>query len=273
MLRRRLTDWLQHVRGSIYWRRRVHSAHHRALPHLIIIGAQKSGTSSLFNYLAQHPQLHPSCRKEIHYFDRYFSLGLDWYKAHFPQHDAMQQNDLAYEASPNYLCDPYAPQRIFELLPSARLIALLRNPTERAISHYFHEKRHGRETLSIMQTLAEEEQRIAAHNNSNNTNPFRRCYKLRGRYHEQLQRFLTLFPQQQLLVINSNDLFSDPAAVLHKTFRFLGVDDSFHPHNLHPHNVGSNTHKVEPEVYNYLNDYFRPHNQSLYDLLNRDLGW
>lgn len=118
----------------------------------------KCGTTSLFYYLAQHPQLIPSATKEVHFFDGRVSLendtwalGLPWYRAHFPLKISMGDGKKAFEASPSYLFHPWAPERIHATLPNVKLIALLRNPAKRAVSHYLHERRKGRETLPLMQ--------------------------------------------------------------------------------------------------------------------------
>jgi len=113
------------------------------------VGAQKAGTSSLYSYMVQHPQVLPAARKEIHYFDRHYDKGLRWYRRHFPLRARLSSERLSGEASPYYLFHPHAPRRIAETLPDARILMLLRNPANRAISHYFHEARVGREKLPL----------------------------------------------------------------------------------------------------------------------------
>ncbi|MFO7955055.1 sulfotransferase family protein [Thioalkalivibrio sp.] len=135
----------------------------RGLPDFIIIGAQKSGTTSLYAYLSQHPQLFPSSTKEVHFFDGgldpsvdTFKKGMPWYRAHFPLRKNMGANQRTFEASPLYIFNPLAPERIANVVPNVKIIALLRNPTERAISHFFHERRRGREPLAIDEALEKE---------------------------------------------------------------------------------------------------------------------
>jgi hypothetical protein len=255
----------------------------RAFPSFIIIGAQKSGTTSLFFYLSQHPQITPSCKKEVHFFDGginpnvdNFNKGEPWYRSHFPLKRNISNNQKVFEASPLYIFNPLSPGRISELTPEVKLIAVLRNPVERAISHYFHEKRNGRELLPIMKALQSEEERLSPviKNQDYKSAIFReQSYKTRGLYHEQLKRYSNYFPMSNILVLNSDTFFTQPNDTLRRVFEFVGVDTEFTIDNLKPHNVGKNRTKVDPDVYEYLEDYFRPHNQELYELIKENYGW
>ena len=172
--------------------------------------------------------------------------------------------------------NPLAPKRIFNLVPEIKLIIILRNPTERAISQYFHEKRKGFEPLSIMEALREEESRLenVTHNKNYVTDAFiRHSYKARGRYRQQIERFLNYFPREQLLILNSDEFFCKPNKVLRQTFKFVGVDEGFKVKDLKPSNVAMNKSKVDKSVYQYLNDYFLPFNEALYELVGEDYGW
>lgn len=255
----------------------------RVMPDFIIVGAQKAGTTSLFSYLAQHPQLHPSSKKEVHFFsdgkragvDR-FGRGERWYRAHFPRRETLRDGDRAFEASPSYLFHPLAPERIHRMVPTARLIVMLRNPVDRAISHYFHQRRKGRETLPILEALQAEEERLApALAREDYRDPvFRQfSYKSRGVYHEQIRRYLEYFPPEQLLIFDADDLFTCPEATLVRVWDFVGVEEAFEGLDLSPRNVGSNRQRVDEDVRTYLEDWFRPHNRALEELLGRDFDW
>ena len=251
-------------------------------PRVIIIGTQKGGTTSLFHYLQQHPQLVGSYTKEVHYFDGgldpsvdTFAVGLPWYRSHFPRSDE-NEGLLAFEASPLYLYNPLCAERIAAALPDTKLIALLRNPTERAISNYFHETLRGRETLPIEQALDAEESRLAeaqAAGDYKHHNFVHHSYQARGRYLEQLERFEALFPAEQRFVAASEELFSDPATVVRRVLEFIGVDADFEFPDLRPQHVSGNRTKVEPGVYERLDAYFAPHNRALYEHLGQDFGW
>jgi len=128
----------------------------RVLPNYLIIGAQKTGTSSLFNYLSMHPQVINSNKKEVHYFDKNFERPLNWYKQFFP-FKFIANNYTIGEATPDYLYHPFVAQRIYNTIPGVKLIIILRNPVERVISHYFQAVRKNNEQRPIMQALIEED--------------------------------------------------------------------------------------------------------------------
>jgi hypothetical protein len=252
----------------------------RSLPHFIIIGAQKCGTSSLFYYLSQHPQIRLSSKKELHFFDGgadpavdNYEKGSGWYRSHFPFLKSVSGQCLTGEATPIYIFDPLVPARISNLLPTVKLIALLRNPTERAISHYFHARGKNMEPLSIMEALQKEDERMRSADFSS-VSFIHHSYKSRGRYWEQLERYRRYFAAEQLLVLSSEEFFRDPANILHKVFGFLGVRKDFEIKDLVPiKNVAIKKAQVSPEVYDYLDNYFRPHNQALHQLLGRKFDW
>lgn len=281
--KRRLKKVERFVKSVTILKYRQTTSSKRPLPDFLIIGAQKSGTTSLFHYLGQHPQIAPSLKKEIHYFDGggnpaidNYLKGPDWYRSNFPIRKESQSALKTFEASPRYIFNPLVPQRIADLIPHAKLIALLRNPTERAISHYFHEKRNGQESMPIMEALRLEEERLkpVLDKCGYKSYVFKHfSYKSRGLYYEQLARYLNYFPGENILAINSEKLFSEPEVILRRIFEFVGVDTEFTIKNLEPHNVGSNKNKVSPDVYEYLDEYYRPHNQKLYELVGEDYCW
>jgi hypothetical protein len=253
------------------------------LPDFIIIGAQKAGTSSLFAYLSQHPQLLQSVVKEVHFFDGGLNYNVDnyekgeaWYRAHFPLTKKLIAHSKTFEVSPLYIFNPLTPKRIFDLIPEVKIIALLRNPTERAISHYFHEKRKGRESLPIFEALQAEERRLESIlNNKDYKNEIFRyySYKLRGLYKLQIERYLNFFPMNQILVLSSEKFFSEPDNTLRQVFEFIGVDTEFKVKDLRPRGVGKNKRKIHTDIRQYLNDYFWPHNQALYRIIGKNFEW
>lgn len=255
----------------------------RALPDFLIIGAMKAGTSSLVSFLSQHPQLLVASRKEVHFFDGglrpsrdTYAQGPEWYREHFPLKREMGRGQKTFEASPLYLFNPLAPRRIADLVPSVKLIAILRNPTDRAISHYFHETSKGRESLPIMSALLAEEARLqpVLEAGDYKSNAYIHCsYKSRGRYREQLDRYLELFDEEQILVLGAEKFYADPVSSLQQVFRFVGVDEEYAPDDLRPRNVGVNRSEVEPEVHEYLDRYFETHNRALHELVGEDFGW
>jgi len=271
------------VRESFFKNYRQPTASRRYLPEFLIIGAMKAGTRSLYGYMMTHPELVKGIRKEIHYFDGgshpstdTYSEGETWYRAHFP----IQRNSVpakkAVDATPRYIFNPLTPQRIAESAPTMKLIALLRNPVERAISHYFHEVRMGREKLPLMDALLAEESRLKPAIESEdykNSDYNHFSYKLRGHYYDQIERYLKHFPRDQMLILESEPFFTAPESTLSQVFEFVGVDPNHQVKNLQPQNVANNKTPIDLEILDYLSDYFRPLNEKLYSLLGVRYGW
>lgn len=192
----------------------------RPPPEFLIIGAQRCGTTSLYNYLAQHPNVLPPLVKEIHFFDENWERGLDWYLAHFP----VRRNVNRYrtlEATPYYLFDPAVPARVRDTLPNARFIVLLRNPVARAISQYHHEKKYGREKLSFSDALRAEMDRLTVSDPVQRAHNLKRhSYLTRGLYRAQVERWLNTFPRERFFFLKSEDLYGDLAAHWPRLLRF-----------------------------------------------------
>lgn len=270
------------TRKSLWPYRRATSCF-RSLPDFIVIGAQRSGTSSLFHCLSQHPQVLPSFKKEIHFFDGgldpradNYSKGESWYRAHFPLRKRLIPDRKTGEASPLYLFHPLVADRIRTLVPEVRLVAILRNPIDRTISHYLHTRGLGREPLPLRQALLEEDERLkrAAHGPRHQQDSFiHHSYTSRGRYKEQLERYLTRFPREQLLVVCSEQFFNEPAVALEGVFGFIGVDKAVTIQDVTPRNVATNRIQVDSWSYQYLIEYFAPHNEELFRLLGKRFDW
>lgn len=191
--------------------RRFFSPNTGSLPNLIIIGAMKSGTSSLHFYLDQHPDVQMSRTKELHFFieENNWSRGLDWYRSHFSQRFPVRG-----ESTPAYTHFPFrrgVPQRIHEIIPEARLIYVVRDPMERTLSHYVHAVSAGRESRPVDQAV---------------TNPDE-PYVTRSRYFTQIAQYLEYFPPEQILIVNTYDLLRNRSDVVSRAFDFVGVDASF----------------------------------------------
>ena len=251
-----------------------------ALPDYIIVGAQRAGTTSLYSYLNQHPQILHASEKEVHYFDINYERGMDWYRNHFPIAQPGKQSFITGEASPYYLFHPHCADRIRKAVPDVKIIALLRNPAKRAISHYFHEVGLGWERLSIEEALRKEDERIGPELAKMRQDPLyyspayqHFSYQKRGLYLEQVRSYLNLFDPRQVLVLEAEDLFARPQTALGDVYRFLGVDSNFVPRDLRRRNKAKYSEKVPEATYKYLVDYFRPHNEQLSKHLNRSFNW
>lgn len=276
---------------------RIIAKPNRLAPSFMIIGAMKAGTTSLFSYLTQHPEITNPQFKEIHYFDYYWSRPHKWYLAHFPATDPHRPELIAGEATPGYLPHPKAAERLASRLPDTKIIVLLRNPVERAISHYFHEKRVGFETRTLAEAmhskdawitgndLTVEEERewiesIFKRRRSQTRHPdcilervpMHRAYIARSLYADQLKQWFTHFKREQILIMDSHELFSEPRASYMKTLDFLGLD-FFDIGPMKTHLAGKYDASIDPAVIDYLQETFSEPNQRLYNMLGVDYNW
>lgn len=257
----------------------------RLLPDFIVIGTQRGGTTSLFNYITRHSEIYPSFPKEVHYYSNHYHKGIDWYRSHFPlartkSWAARRHNRtiMTGEATPYYLSHPRAPQRASRDLPNLLMIILLRNPIDRAYSHYYHEVNMGVETLSFEEAISREEERLAVElvklqtdENYQSFNLQHFSYLSRGVYIDQLERWDRFFDREQMLILKSEKFFEEPLQSLHEVMAFLGVTRQelagFKPYNA------SRYPQMDPSTKDHLKDYFKPYNQRLYQYLEENLGW
>jgi lipopolysaccharide transport system ATP-binding protein len=246
----------------------------RALPSFLIIGAQRAGTTSLFYYLCSHPDVARPATKEIHFFDDNYWRGIDWYRSFFGL--SFGRARVTGEATPYYLFHPAVPTRVAATIPDVRLIALLRNPVDRAYSHYHKMRRMGIERLSFKKALAAEERRLAGEEERlladaryRSTHHRRHAYVGRGLYADQLEHWLASFPREQLLVLLSDDFFARPGEVYAQTVEFLGLPP-WQPEALEDRNPASYK-ALAPEIRAGLEARFAEPNARLAGLLGRDV--
>ncbi|MDQ2758544.1 MAG: sulfotransferase domain-containing protein [Actinomycetota bacterium] len=197
-----------------------------SLPDIVVIGGQRCGTTSLFRYLAAHPDVVTPRSKELNALSLHHGKGSGWYAGHFP---ATGPGQRALEASPLYLADPRVPARAAERLPDALFVALLRDPVERAYSHYLHNLEYDAERLPFADALAAEDERVREAlslglDTRRGIELFRNAtYVGRGLYAEQLERWFAHVPPEQVLVWRSEDFFADPATVYAEVLRRAGL--------------------------------------------------
>jgi len=243
-------------------------------PTFMIIGAQKAGTTSLHQYLGEHPDVGMPTTKEVHYFDFEAQRPLDWYRAHFPLRGSCSHTG---EATPLYLFHPAVPARVRAALPDVRLIVLLRDPVERAYSHHNYEVALGFEELSFDEAVAREPERLAGEEQRILADPGYRSYAFqhysyvsRGLYSGQLERWFEHFPREQFLVLAAERLFTDPAGTLHEVQRWLGLSEHT-PAELTARNAGSYA-PIDPALRSQLRERFAPDVSRLRDLVE-ELPW
>jgi hypothetical protein len=260
------------------------SARYRQLPDFIIAGAQKAGTTSLWSYLGEHPSIEPPMIKEVHFFDEYFHRGLAWYRMHFPLSTGRRaskgrKKSLSGESSPYYTFHPLVPQRIAAVLPQARIILLLRNPVDRAFSHYQHSCRRRHENLSFEdaidaepQRLAGEHERLVADPTYNSPAHRRNSYVERGLYLVQIERWQKYFPLEQLLILESGQFFRQPADVYARALEFLELPP-WRPAQFGNRYPGRYRDPMNAATRRKLVEFFAPHNERLYAHLGTRFDW
>ena len=271
----RIPEPVRKVARNAVWAFGRATARRRPLPDFLVIGAQKAGTTALYAYLRWHPGITGPSWKEVSFFDRHWWRGEPWYRGQFPLRSSGR---LVGEASPSYLFHPLAPERAFAVVPDARLVALIRDPVDRAYSQYQHEVALGRERLSFEDALAAEEDRTKGEVERLLADPraFSRpwwdhTYVARGLYAEQLERWLAVFPREQLLVVTTDELGERPAETYASIVAFLGAP----PHRLddYPRVFDRDYAPMRPETRSALVARFAEPNRRLEALLGRRLGW
>ncbi|KZR61793.1 sulfotransferase [Prochlorococcus sp. MIT 1303] len=195
-------------------------------PGFLGLGVQKGGTTSLYRLLTHHPGVFLPQWKELHYFSLHHGLGDAWYADFFAK---AKEDQCAGEITPYYIFHPLAPGRIKALVPHVKLIVLLRDPVERALSQLFHSQRLGLEPLELEEALAAEAERLALAEpavmaGERHPSHQEHSYLARSRYELQLARYQALFPAEQLLLLRSEDLFADTQSIWVTLQTFLGLD-------------------------------------------------
>lgn len=235
------------------------------LPDFIIIGAARCGTSSLWANLAEHPKIVPpnpqsflqfaSNHKEIHFFDREhkWKKGVDFYRSFFI---GPPQQFYYFESTPNYLYMPRVPERVKEILPKAKFIVMLRNPVDRAWSHFSNwQRKHAWKESMLYDPNCE--------------------ILKKGIYHEQLARWFELFDRSQFLIIRSEDYFANEIRIIKEAMAFVGVEPVVKgmPFYYDPVKEIKGNPPMAVKLRRDLKTFYRPHNNELEKLLGRNFGW
>jgi hypothetical protein len=263
-----------------------------ALPDFVIIGARKAGTTFLYNLLTRHPHVEPAAAKEIHYFDSLIKEeDIEWYSRCFPKPRYENgRRTITGEATP-YLAHSLAAERMARVVPQARLIALLRNPIDRAYSDYQHVVSRGKEPLTFDEAIELEVAAIEAEKLRPSSEPSgtkdkvlegedgpdeRRRYLYRSIYIDQLLRWSEFFDRDQMLVLKSEDLFAHTPETLKIILDFLELPE-WKPESWREtpqkRNEGTYKRRIDPATRMRLEDFFEPYNRRLYDYLGVDLRW
>lgn len=257
-----------------------------ALPDFVIIGAMRCGTSQFYSLLTRHPDIQRAAAKEVHYFDRpeRFEKGVEWYRRCFPSPRWTDgRRSITGEATPRYLADPLVPERMVQVVPEARLIVLLRNPVDRAYSHYHLAVRRGHETRSFEEVVEEEQAWLSAKESGasgyvsppvssqgHSPDPL-----ARGIYVDQIQRWRRFYDEEQMLILRSEDFFKRSTDTMKLVQDFLGLP--YRKLDLPPRKTSRRTDyqydPMNPATRQRLEAFFEPHNQRLYEYLGADFKW
>jgi hypothetical protein len=256
-------------------------------PSFLVIGGQRCGTTTIFKSLSDHPQVvRPPVEKGTDYYTLYYARGHSWYRGHFATKAAGRVRSMrgggeavAFEACTYYLFHPFAIERIAQDYPDIKLVAMLRDPVERAFSAYKHEFARGFETEpDFERALALEDGRLEgeiekmAADPSYESIPHRHhAYARRGQYAEQLERVFAHFPRSQVHVLESESFFRDPLGEFGQLVDFLGLD-KWAPESISQHNARPSE-PMPAGAKKRLEAHYASHDDRLAALLGRQPGW
>ncbi|MEV0662465.1 sulfotransferase domain-containing protein [Actinomadura luteofluorescens] len=268
----------------------MRTADQRHLPDFMVIGTKRGGTTSLWNYLIQHPlvmPMFPASRglKSPWYFYVNYAKGDVWYRSHFATEselDRLEQKagsrPLTGEACPYYMYYPLAAERIHARMPDLKVIVVLRDPVKRAYSHYWEAVGKGVEDLGFEEALAAEPDRLRGEVERMRAEPLYyseahdfHSYRDRGVYRPQLEQWHEYYPRENFLIMSAEEMYGDEQAALDRACGFLGLP----PHRLRSaerHNYLPAP-PMDPAVKDELTEFYRPHNRELFEWLGVDFGW
>lgn len=255
----------------------------RTLPDFIIIGAKRCGTTSLYHYLGLHPSIKRSSHDHLGFFDDNYHLGMQFYRSFFPtifeKKTCLKKTGkfLTYDVTSSYIQDAKNAERIHNVFPEIKLIAILRNPVDRAYSEYnLHCSTDPK--MNDFEFYVDREIKEIEDNEKNNTssdlNPFasgKKNYLRKGFYFEQLDPWFDLFPKENIHIISTEHLGERPNDVMKSIFGFLDVD--YYQINTEKKHEKGNYKKMNDNTRERLQKFFASKNKKLYDLIGIDLGW
>ena len=255
----------------------------RSLPKFFVIGGVRCGTTSLYHYLGQHNCIKQAAYDELGYFDDNFHLGLNWYRSLFPT-KFMQKNIeseykkfLTYDVTPFYIYNPLVVDRIFKFSPNAKIIAVLRNPIDRAYSNYNQKMQDEGDTKTTFEEIVYSEiEKIENDENDEENHAFLvdEFYELllaRGFYAKQLEFWFKKFPRKNVLLISSEELATNTDKTVSEIFEFLEV-----PNQKISDLTKQNERKyprMKDSTRNTLINFYKPYNEKLFSMLDSKFDW
>lgn len=249
----------------------------RLLPSFVIVGAQRSGTTTLYRLLSDHPAvLRPTTAKGIGYFDLNYDRGPQWYRGHFPIR--WRRSSVTFESSGYYSFHPHAIARLVHDLPQAKLVMMLRDPVDRAYSAHRHEFNRGFESEPFHRAvelesarLAGEVERMLAEPKYQSLAHRHHAYLGRGRYVEQVRRIQDLVGGDRLHLLDADRFFDQPREQFESLQRWLGLPlwqpDRVPAENAQPREPMDRGLRAE------LTSYFEPFDRQLEELTGMRPSW
>ncbi len=273
-IQRRYRKWTKQAKI----RYQIATSHQRKLPEFIIIGTQKGGTTSLFAYLNQHPDVMMPWLKEPHFFNTHFDKGVEWYRRFFPLKSSRK---IGGSVTPCYMYHPQVAERMAAVLPDVKLIVMLRNPVDRAYSGYIMGRDYGWDSAETFEAALEQEERYKQETNILQINPYTHIefskihdklfYLERSKYYSQLSVWFKYFKREQFLFIKSENFFENPKKELTKVYDFLGITPIY-PTDLRPRNARQYD-ALSSEIRAELEAFFQEENKKLIELLGEEFSW
>ena len=252
------------------------TASSRVLPNFIIIGTVRSGTTSLYYNICEHPSVLPAAYDEIGFFDSNFHLGLNWYRSMFPTKKEMEKIKektnfaITGEDTPFYFWKKETVSRIINAVPNSKLIVIVRNPVDRAYSNYNLGIRKKVEESTFEKAIDEEICFIENHS-------FRECidrkrsYLSKGFYAKQFSIWQEKFSQKKLHVVSTEEMEKQPQITMSKIFEFLEIPK----YNIkNPQKQKSaNYKKMHVDTRKKLLEFYKPHNEEFFNKINQSFDW
>ena len=254
----------------------------RVLPSFFVIGGVRCGTTSLYHYLGQHNCIKPAAYDELGYFDDNYHLGLNWYRSLFTTKSIQKKVEsnygkfLTYDVTPFYIYNPLVVDRISKFSPEVKIIASLRNPIDRAYSNFNDRIQREGDTKTTFKEIVENEiefieKNIGNENDQFLVNTFYESLLARGLYAKQLEYWFKKIPKENICIISSEDLQINTENVLSEIFEFLDIpkqkiQDTTRQNKIEYPKMDVSTRKI-------LNDFFKPYNEKLFELLGKRFNW
>ena len=256
----------------------------RVLPDFIIIGTVRSGSTSLYYNICEHPSVLPAAYDEIGFFDSNYHLGVNWYRSMFPTKKEMQKIEkntgyaITGEDTPFYIWNSEAAERIYKDITNSKIIAIFRNPIDRAFSNYNVGKRAGTspEFVGITEKLSfedaiDKEIEFMKENSLQKSIEQRGSYLSKGHYAEQLKIWLKIFPKKQIHILSTEDMQKNPESTISEIFQFLDISDYIikNPQKQKYFKYP----EMKKDTREKLIDYYKPLNDQFFKMIGKKFNW